>query len=227
MGRKSAKENPDDTLHRLLQAATEVFAEVGYEAATIRTICARASANVALINYHFGDKFELYSEVLRQCARKRPVDAVRAALDSGKLPEEILRDLIRIRLHSAFEGDESGYDLRLLCHELAKPTPAMTQHLKTLVLPTFHRVLEVIGAILRLPPDHEETRMCARSVMGQVLLYVITRPLATQVWAEKYNEKGFVDRVADHIADFSLAYMRESRRRRAEPQGDQRMEEVQ
>ena len=59
----SFPEAVDNTRTRLLKAAAEVFAEHGYENATVRQICTRAGANVALVNYHFGDKLELYTEV--------------------------------------------------------------------------------------------------------------------------------------------------------------------
>ena len=55
----------EETRWRLLQAAAEVFAEVGYHAATTREICKRAQVNLASIHYYYGDKAELYREVFR------------------------------------------------------------------------------------------------------------------------------------------------------------------
>jgi len=53
------------TRSQILEAAGEVFAEVGFRVATVREICHRANVNIAAINYHFGDKERLYAEVLR------------------------------------------------------------------------------------------------------------------------------------------------------------------
>src|SRR3954454_12224069 len=70
---------PDETRGRLLHDAAAVFGDVefpratvlpaaagrfgarGSRRATVRDICARASANAAAVNYHFGDKDGLYS----------------------------------------------------------------------------------------------------------------------------------------------------------------------
>src|ERR1700760_4697567 len=58
------------TRQRLLEVAGAVFAEQGFKNATVREICKRADANVAAINYHFGDKQGLYSETLRYWIRE-------------------------------------------------------------------------------------------------------------------------------------------------------------
>ncbi|WP_244303913.1 TetR/AcrR family transcriptional regulator [Streptomyces lydicus] len=58
--RRSAR----DTRLRLLDAASELFAERGYERTTVRDIAARAGANQALLFRYFGSKKALFGEVM-------------------------------------------------------------------------------------------------------------------------------------------------------------------
>src|ERR1700675_15305 len=95
----------DLTREKLLEVAEQVFADRGYQAATIREICVRAGANVAAVNYHFGDKLGLYTEILQQSVRAAQIDAIRNALDNTAPPEEILRAVIRARLRGLWRGD--------------------------------------------------------------------------------------------------------------------------
>ncbi len=67
--RPASRKARDLTRDKLIEAAGHVFAERGYRAATIREICRRAGANVAAVNYTFGDKMGLYTEVLRHSVR--------------------------------------------------------------------------------------------------------------------------------------------------------------
>jgi TetR/AcrR family transcriptional regulator, regulator of cefoperazone and chloramphenicol sensitivity len=214
----------EDTRKRLIKAGEEVFAEAGYYAATVREICARARTNIALVNYHFGDKLGLYTEVLRQTAKAGHVDAIRTALDQKGSPEEILRGVIRARMRGMRNGDLADRQFRIFIHELARPTPAMTEVIDEISMPIYKRMLELIGGIIGLPPTDEKTRLCAYSTMGQVMVYVLARPVLTRLWPGLKMTPEQLDRIADHIADFSLAYLRAYRTAPRGTQGDENAE---
>ena len=56
-----------ETRDRLLAAAERLFADRGFKKVTVRDICTVAKANVAAINYHFGDKLGCTA---RSCSRR-------------------------------------------------------------------------------------------------------------------------------------------------------------
>jgi hypothetical protein len=94
---------------------------------------------------------------------------------------------------------------------LAEPTPALRHLIDKVGRPLFERVLALIGGMIGLPPNDDRTRLCAISVMGQILVYILANPLITGVWPELKMTPRQVDRIADHIADFSLSYIQDFR----------------
>ncbi|MFD2418692.1 TetR/AcrR family transcriptional regulator [Amycolatopsis pigmentata] len=55
-----------DTRTALLEAARQVFAENGYEGATVRAIAARAGVDAAMVNHWFGGKETLFAQAVLQ-----------------------------------------------------------------------------------------------------------------------------------------------------------------
>src|SRR5262245_28294098 len=84
----------DDTRQRLINTAGEIFAEHGFRAATVREICSRAQANVASINYYFGDKEGLYIEAV-QAAHCGTAEMLLPANPEALTPVDRLRFFIR------------------------------------------------------------------------------------------------------------------------------------
>jgi len=209
--RKHRTPTPDPTREKLLEVAGPLFADRGYQATTIREICAGAGANVAAINYHFGDKLGLYTEVLQQSVRAAQLIAVQNTLDRDTPPEEILRALIRARLRSISGDDLPDWHSRLLAREMAQPTPALRQLIDKVARPIFKRLLELIGAMIGLPAKDDKTRLCAMSVVGQIFAYVLRGPLFSEIWPELKMTPEQVERIADHIADFSISYLKDFR----------------
>src|SRR5579862_7608297 len=207
----------DATRDKLLEAAGRAFAERGYAGATVRDICKEAGANVAAVNYYFKDKLALYTEVLNQMKRAAYVDQMRAALNQKASPEEILRAVIKARLRGLHGQKRPDWHFRIAAREFAQPTPAMAQVIDKVMRPIHDRVREVVGKIIGRSPDHEQTRLCTYSIMGQMLLYVLASPVLMRLWPEMKMTPEQLDRVANHIADFSLAYLRQVRASHRQP----------
>ena len=207
----------DATRDKLLEAAGRAFAERGYAGATVREICKDAGANVAAVNYYFKDKLALYAEVLNEMKRAAYVDQIRAALDQKASPEEILRAVIKARLSGLHGQKRPDWHFRIAAREFAQPTPAMARVIEKVMRPIHDRVREVVGKIIGRSPDHEQTRLCTYSIMGQILLYVLAGPVLMRLWPEMKMTPEQLDQVADHIADFSLAYLHQVRASHGQP----------
>ncbi len=198
----------DLTRKKLIEAAGRVFAEHGYTAATIRDICRRAGVNGAAVNYTFGDKMGLYTEVLRHSVRAAQTAAMSAALDSSLSPEDTIRGVIRARLMSLCQEARPDWHFRLVMHEFSHPTPAMARVVDEGMRPIYERVRKAVGAIIGLPPGHETTRLSVNSIVGQILFYAFSRPVLTRLQPELKLTPDQLDRIAHHIADFSFAYLK-------------------
>jgi|CZKR01.1.fsa_nt_gi AcrR family transcriptional regulator len=208
--RVSAPRAAASTRERLVEAAGHVFAERGYHATTVREIVKRSGANIAAVNYHFGGKLGLYTEVLQQLVRAARVNAIHSALDQNAPPEETLRAVIGTRLQGVTRPDLQDLHFRIVMHELVQPTPALSRIVNEVTRPIYERILELVGRIIDLPPKNEKTRLCVNSIMGQMLVYILAGPLLMRLWPELEMTPAQVDRIAKHIGDFSLTYLRQA-----------------
>ncbi|MCX7959878.1 MAG: TetR/AcrR family transcriptional regulator [Deltaproteobacteria bacterium] len=61
---KKMAENPN-VRERILFCAEQLFTEKGYSNTSIRDVCNAANANIALVNYYFKSKEEMYKELIK------------------------------------------------------------------------------------------------------------------------------------------------------------------
>ena len=142
--KRSERTSFDPTPGKLIEAAGPVFAEHGFRAATVREICTRAGTNVAAVNYHFGDKMGLYTAVLRESVRAAKVPVMKDFFDRNAAPEDILRAIIRQRIQTANRAGRPDWHFRIMIHEMARPTPAMSRVIQEIVRPIYERMLVLI-----------------------------------------------------------------------------------
>jgi TetR/AcrR family transcriptional regulator, regulator of cefoperazone and chloramphenicol sensitivity len=198
------------TRDKLIAAAGEVFAERGYRAATVREMCRRAGANIASVNYIFGDKMGLYTEVLRRSVHASQTAAMLVATDASLSPEQVIRAVIRARVMSLCAQDRPAWHIRLVLHEFSHPTSAMGRVVDELMRPVYDRMRGAVGKLMGLPPDHATTRLSVNSIVGQILFYTFSRPVLSRLQPELKLTPPQLNRIADHIADFSLAYLKQA-----------------
>jgi AcrR family transcriptional regulator len=200
----------DETRRQLLEAAGEVFAEVGFRDATVREICRRAGANVAAINYHFGDKETLYLEVLRYAhgkalAKYPPM----MDLPDDAPPEKKLRAFIHSMLQRIFDKGPTSWHGKLMSREMIEPTKALDSLVEERMRPMVAQLWKVVAEILDCPVNDERVRLCSLSVISQCVFYNHCSPVVQRLFPNKLPQDAkSIEHLADHITKFSLAAMK-------------------
>lgn len=198
------------TKARLLTAASALFAEKGFRETTVAEICDAAEANIAAVNYHFGDKERLYDEVWRHAfAMASKAYSLDGGLPSNPSVEDYLYSYASAILHRIFSEDESGIFAKLLYLEMASPTLALEKIAKDVLFPQSQHMASVIKSILGEEIDEHTLFLCKRSIIGQCAFYNFSRPLREQVMGKKHLTETEIEQVARHIARFSLGGLKE------------------
>jgi hypothetical protein len=87
----------------------------------------------------------------------------------------------------------------------------MTRLIDSVLRPLYNQLYEIVGALIGLPADDEQTHLCAHSIMGQIIIYALAGPVLARLWPDMKMTPENLDRIADHVTDFSLAYLRQAR----------------
>ncbi len=194
-----------ETRDRVLKAAEQLFADRGFKAVTVREICRAARANVAAVNYHFGDKLGLYREVIQTAidAMREATEAARTAGD-GKPPDEQLRLYVAIFLERLLSsGHESIH--KLITREITDPTPALDDLVDQGVRPRIEYLSGVIGRMIGCDPSDERVLRCVVSVQAQSVMFAKPNPVADRLGFTSRPTPRQIEDMARHIAEFSIA----------------------
>jgi AcrR family transcriptional regulator len=196
---------PARTRGQVLAAAREVFAAVGFHRATIREISRRAGANIAAVNYHFGDKEGLYAAVVLDSARiAREKYPERFGLPPRPTPEQRLHAFVRSLLLRTLSSGPHAQHGKLLTRELIEPSPALDSIVRDDLQPMAASLLSIVRELLGKRAPAELLRHCALSVAGQIFFHFHCRPVLNRLFSDMRYAEPDIERLADHITRFSL-----------------------
>jgi AcrR family transcriptional regulator len=211
MSMKKQRKDTCETRHRLLAAASEVFAEKGFWETTHAEICEKAKANTAAVNYHFGSKENLYVEAWRY-SFERSMEA--HPPDGGIAPDAPVRDRLRGRILALMYriGDPDNHEVELIHKEMANPTGLLTETIQQAIEPMRQDTRSIVQELLGDGAGDQQIDLCEMSLMGQCFGPMLRLRRARMTPGNPSPGplplKFSVEELADHVLRFSLAGIR-------------------
>jgi AcrR family transcriptional regulator len=194
IGRSACQDRSERTRQRLIEVAVEVFSELGFEAASTRTIVERAQANLVSIPYYFGSKLGLYHAAAEYIGsniaeRFRPAcdRARQGLLDSGSTHDEILSKFTEFIVefsHIMLGADTPGSWGQFIYREQFDPTEAF-EILHTKFAPLLEMGFEYVSRLTERPADAPETRIQFMAILSMIRFTRVDRASVLRIMGWK------------------------------------------
>lgn len=198
------------TRDRIIHVAAELFAAQGYRQVSARTVCAKAEANHAAINYYFRNKLNLYREVLiyayDKLMRAQPLPNITG---SELVAREELQVWLTWYMGRLFSSPETLFAWRLISRELQEPSEVFDSVSDQFMTPVFMSLEKIVrgvigSAALKAPGADRMVRATTMSIISQCLIYLMGRPMVERLMPNLYLVAESKTFVADLIFSFSL-----------------------
>lgn len=207
------REDGKETRLRLLNAAGEVFAQKGYRDAKVADICRRAGANVAAVNYYFGDKKSLYREVWQHALENSEI-AVFFESAAGS-SQDRLRDYIQALVNNFTATGNVGRFSRLYLMEIVNPTGLIQGARHETIEPRRRKLHDILRDIIGPEAEDLTIRFCELSIVNQCRMFVTVKHSDVEYMLGQPMDPELLNQLTRHIADFSLAGIRAVGKRKA------------
>jgi AcrR family transcriptional regulator len=201
-----------DVRNRLLDAAEKLFSERGFADTSVRDITAEANCNVAAVNYHFGSKEKLYTDVWRHnllLLRDNQIASIEKVMsenqDTLRL-EDLLKSFAETFIGSLVDETRSNRLLKLMMREMLDRHLPPDMFADEVIKPTLGAMQK---ALLKICPglQQSQTALIVFSIIGQLIHAVRIRTMFGQ---SNKDELLIFDlpEIVDHIIKFSAAGIR-------------------
>lgn len=194
-----SKDKPEDTTAALLRAGRTLFAERGYDGASVRAITKAAGVNLGAVTYHFGSKRAFYDAVLA-AALAPLVEAVAAAGSGPGEPMDRLEAVVRALFDFVFANPDV---VLLLLQEITSgrnpPQP---------VVAALQANLKIVTSVLREGQARRQIRsgdprLMAFSLVSQPIYFTLARrPMKVLAGLDQRYPR-IRERIVEHAVAFA------------------------
>jgi len=202
------KDKNDFPKERILNEAEILFAQKGYHAVSVREITNAAQCNLAAVNYHFGNKENLYLEVFRArwVPRARRVidcfDRTLASHDSFS-PRAMIQALAHAFLEGPLSDEERQRHHLLMAREMAQPTGALKLVAEQILGPFFQKLTDKLHQFMPEDRGEKHLKLDVLSIFSVVFFFNFARVAVTRITGREYDS-GFKAQLMEQIIQFSL-----------------------
>jgi len=202
------KEKEDCTKERILNEAEALFAPKGYDAVSIREITAAAHCNLAAVNYHFGNKQNLYLEVFRSRwvpRARRLQEYFRKSLASqdSPSPTAVAKSLAEAFLVGPLSDEERHRHHQLMARELGQPTEAFELVAEQVIRPFFKGLAGSLRSFMPEGLTEDRLMLNMLSMFATVLYFSFAHVAVTRITGHEYDA-AFKAQLVEHITEFSV-----------------------
>ena len=200
----------DDTKMALILAGGELFAELGFEGTSTRSIALKAGANIAAINYHFGSKENLYSEVIDNAvmaSRSKSLEGNIAEADLAndrcrveETVHRIIEELFKVR----FSKNRPPWFDKMIMRALFERPSGFDDILKKSFQPD-HEALKQFA--LRANPSltERQAHLWVLSVFGQIMIYTFAKDAILTILKVREYDSEYIDDAVANVTRVSVA----------------------
>lgn len=196
----------DTTRAKILDAAGPIFADRGFQGATVRDICDAASVNLAAVNYYFGDKEQLYIETVKLARQSRAEQAPMPTWSKDTSTEQKLRDFIHTMATRMLGLETASWQIRLMMREVLHPTRACEEMVRDYFWPHVNLLIDILNEVLPADMPLYRRHQVGFSIIGQCVFYRLTsQVVGLMVGPQELQQHYTVEKLAEHITEFAAA----------------------
>lgn len=193
------------TKERILAAAEALFAQRGFDGASLRRLTACAGVNLAAVNYHFGSKEKLVEQVFKRrldaLNQHRLAELAKVAGQPGTTLADILAAYIRPALELSHEGNGSLF-MRVLARAFAEHDDTLRQFLSENY---GHVMRQFTAEFARLLPHLEKAELYWRIDLVTGALTHVMSGFGMIQRKDNVSEQQHREQTAAHLIRFAAA----------------------
>jgi AcrR family transcriptional regulator len=205
----------EGTAQDLIDSATAIFGQKGFDAASTRAIAAAAGTNLASISYHFGGKEGLRLACAREFSRRMTMMLAIAHMPDPQTPDEaaatILALVERMARNLLVEMDLQPA-VAFALREITEGGPGADTIYQSLVLPAHIRLCRLWATATNENADSDDVKLFVFSMIGQVLYFRIGAPIVTRRMEWHSIGPQEADQIAQKLRNNTQALLNRKRR---------------